>query len=147
MRPQYVADGAPSSYFIERFGLSGREREVVSGVLSGQGNNEIAWRLFISPRTVEKHLSNVYQTAGIKSRLQLFNPLRSDQLWHAGVTTERWMPHPRTGLARQPVGRVRPGEGWALTHADRRAPRLDGTRITRYNPSEYQSRRAWRVGP
>jgi DNA-binding CsgD family transcriptional regulator len=80
MRPKYVADKAPSPYFAEHFGISGRELEIVSGVLEGLSNNAIAERLFISPRTVEKHLYNIYQKAGIKNRLQLFNLLRSDAL-------------------------------------------------------------------
>jgi len=80
MRPKYVADESPSPYFVEHFGISAREREIVMGVLSGLGNNEIAARLFISPRTVEKHLSNIYQKTRIRNRLQLFNLLRSDTL-------------------------------------------------------------------
>ncbi len=80
MRPKYVEDKAPSRYFVEHFGISGRELEIVTGVLGGQSNNEIAERLFISPRTVEKHLFNIYRKAGIKNRLQLFNLLRSDAL-------------------------------------------------------------------
>lgn len=80
MRPKYVVDKAPSPYFVEHFGISGRELEIVSGVLEGLSNNAIADRLFISPRTVEKHLYNIYQKTGIKNRLQLFNLLRSDAL-------------------------------------------------------------------
>jgi len=76
-RPSYVEGGAPSEYFVERFGISGRELEVVSGVMEGLANQQIAERLFISPRTVEKHLSNIYQKAGIRTRLQLYNLLRS----------------------------------------------------------------------
>ncbi len=78
MRPKYVAGKVPSPYFAEHFGISGRELEIVTGVLEGLGNNAIAERLFISPRTVEKHLYNIYQKAGIKNRLQLYNLLRSD---------------------------------------------------------------------
>jgi DNA-binding CsgD family transcriptional regulator len=80
MRPKYVVENAPSRYFAEHFGISGRELEIVTGVLEGLSNHAIAERLFISPRTVEKHLYNVYQKAGIKNRLQLFNLLRSDAL-------------------------------------------------------------------
>jgi len=80
MRPKYVVDKAPSGYFAEHFGISGRELEIVAGVLEGLSNHAIAERLFISPRTVEKHLYNIYQKAGIKNRLQLFNLLRSDAL-------------------------------------------------------------------
>ena len=40
--------------------LSEREREVLELVAAGMANDEIAERLFLSTRTVERHLSNVY---------------------------------------------------------------------------------------
>jgi DNA-binding NarL/FixJ family response regulator len=40
--------------------LSAREREVLEPVAEGMANEQIAERLFLSTRTVERHLSNVY---------------------------------------------------------------------------------------
>jgi pimeloyl-ACP methyl ester carboxylesterase/DNA-binding CsgD family transcriptional regulator len=40
--------------------LSEREREVLEQVAAGMSNEQIAERLFLSTRTVERHLSNIY---------------------------------------------------------------------------------------
>jgi predicted ATPase/class 3 adenylate cyclase/DNA-binding CsgD family transcriptional regulator len=51
--------------------LTPAERDVVSLVSKGLGNRDIAIKLFISPRTVETHLTHVYTKLGLNSRVQL----------------------------------------------------------------------------
>jgi DNA-binding CsgD family transcriptional regulator len=51
--------------------LTPTERDVVSLVSEGLANNDIATRLFISPRTVQTHLTHVYTKLGLTSRVQL----------------------------------------------------------------------------
>jgi pimeloyl-ACP methyl ester carboxylesterase/DNA-binding CsgD family transcriptional regulator len=48
--------------------LSNRELDVLELVSAGFGNDEIASRLFISVRTVERHLSNIYVKFGVSGR-------------------------------------------------------------------------------
>jgi pimeloyl-ACP methyl ester carboxylesterase/DNA-binding CsgD family transcriptional regulator len=48
--------------------LSAREREVMTLVSRGLGNDEIADELVLSVRTVERHLSNVYVKWGLTGR-------------------------------------------------------------------------------
>ena len=47
------------------------ERDVVRLVREGLANKDIAARLFISPRTVESHLTHVYTKLALSSRVQL----------------------------------------------------------------------------
>ena len=51
--------------------LSQRERQVAQLAAEGKTAREIAERLFISKRTVETHLANVYAKLGVRSKVEL----------------------------------------------------------------------------
>jgi DNA-binding CsgD family transcriptional regulator len=51
--------------------LTPAERDVVRLVSEGLANNDIATRLFVSPRTVQTHLTHVYTKLGLSSRVHL----------------------------------------------------------------------------
>jgi predicted ATPase/DNA-binding CsgD family transcriptional regulator len=51
--------------------LTPMENDVVRLVAEGLGNKDIGARLFISPRTVQTHLTHVYAKLGLASRVQL----------------------------------------------------------------------------
>lgn len=51
--------------------LTPAELDVVRLVCEGLGNKDIAARLFVSPRTVQAHLTHVYTKLGLTSRVQL----------------------------------------------------------------------------
>jgi predicted ATPase/class 3 adenylate cyclase/DNA-binding CsgD family transcriptional regulator len=51
--------------------LTPTERDVVRLVSDGLANKDIATRLFVSPRTVQTHLTHVYTKLGLTSRVQL----------------------------------------------------------------------------
>lgn len=57
--------------------LSDREREIAELAASGLRTRQIAERLFLSPRTVETHLSRIYRKLDVSSRLALSDVLRS----------------------------------------------------------------------
>lgn len=50
------------------FGLSPRESEVLSWVVQGKSNPEIALLLDISPGTVRRHLENIFPKLGVENR-------------------------------------------------------------------------------
>ena len=48
--------------------LSAREREVLAALADGLSNMELAERLFISERTANRHLSNIFTKLGVRNR-------------------------------------------------------------------------------
>ncbi|MGZ4135863.1 MAG: response regulator [Tumebacillaceae bacterium] len=50
--------------------LSPREHEVLTALVQGLSNKEIADKLFISETTVKLHISNIFKKLGVKSRSQ-----------------------------------------------------------------------------
>ncbi len=53
---------------VHNFGLTAREREVLSLIAEGLNNSEIGRRLTISPSTVKFHLSNILQKMSVNTR-------------------------------------------------------------------------------
>jgi DNA-binding CsgD family transcriptional regulator len=51
--------------------LTPAELDVVRLVCEGLANKDIAARLFVSPKTVQAHLTHVYTKLGLSSRVQL----------------------------------------------------------------------------
>jgi DNA-binding CsgD family transcriptional regulator len=80
-----VADGARRSAVIVEpahparitpllmaaYGLTPREQDVTRRVLSGDSTAEIAAALFVSAHTVQQHLKNIFDKAGVHSRREL----------------------------------------------------------------------------
>jgi DNA-binding CsgD family transcriptional regulator len=56
---------------LEALGLTTRESEIVGWVIKGETNVAIGQALHISPKTVKKHLDNVYVKLGVRGRGRL----------------------------------------------------------------------------
>lgn len=63
--------------FFNQYGISKREKEIISLILKGKNNKEIHRELFISVHTVRNHISNIYNKLNVKNRLQLTNMVRN----------------------------------------------------------------------
>ncbi|HEV8681657.1 MAG TPA: AAA family ATPase [Actinomycetota bacterium] len=64
--------------------LTKRESEVAQLVASGATNREIAQAMFLSPKTVERHVSNVLRKVGARNRTELASRLREYPTEYAG---------------------------------------------------------------
>lgn len=76
-QPAYYTDDKLTDHCVSSLGLTSREKEIVESLLKGNTNKEISEELFISTKTVENHLSNIYQKTGVKNRTQLVNMIHS----------------------------------------------------------------------
>lgn len=55
----------------ENFGLSPREMEVVTAIVAGYSNKEIAQKLSVSEQTVKHHITNTFDKLGVSNRMEL----------------------------------------------------------------------------
>lgn len=62
-----TAADAPTQFSAE-FGLTSRESEVLAWLSKGKTNRDIAQILGLSPRTVDKHLEQIYAKLGVENR-------------------------------------------------------------------------------
>jgi ATP/maltotriose-dependent transcriptional regulator MalT len=71
-RPKPTSDGvavpAPADASEALVDLSPREREVAALIAAGNKNREIAEQLFLSEKTVESHIRNIFAKLGVSSR-------------------------------------------------------------------------------
>lgn len=62
--------------YVRRFGLSAREQDILSLIVKGMSNAEIANALYITESTVKFHAGNIFRKAGLNSRLELIADYR-----------------------------------------------------------------------
>jgi DNA-binding CsgD family transcriptional regulator len=74
--PPYTQAGTLTRYFIKRYELTGREAEIIPLLAEGVPSKEIGEKFFISAKTVDNHVYNIYRKLGIRNRVQLYRLLR-----------------------------------------------------------------------
>jgi DNA-binding CsgD family transcriptional regulator len=62
---------------LRALGITSRELDVLRLVTDGLSNREIAQRLFLSPKTVERHMANLFNRTGVNTRRTLADFARS----------------------------------------------------------------------
>ena len=56
---------------LRALGVTSREVDVLKLVVAGRSTKEIAAALFLSPKTVERHLTNLFDRIGVRNRKEL----------------------------------------------------------------------------
>lgn len=74
------------------YGLTRRELDIITKIVSGRSNKEVGEEFAISERTVKHHLTNIFGKVGVTSRLQL-----------ALFAVSHHLNHPATDLVLQPL--------------------------------------------
>lgn len=64
-------------HVISNLGISPREQEVMSLLITGKSYQQIADELFISLPTVKTHVSNIYRKVGVRNKIELINQLKA----------------------------------------------------------------------
>lgn len=76
VHPTNVVDKNSRDLFIEKFGISKREAQIVDEIVKGKTNKQISELLFISLQTVKDHTHNIFLKTEVKNRIQLANLIR-----------------------------------------------------------------------
>jgi DNA-binding CsgD family transcriptional regulator len=63
--------------FIDQYGISPRECEIISMIIRGYSNRKIGETLFISAMTVKNHIYHIYRKTGAGNKVQLLNTINS----------------------------------------------------------------------
>lgn len=79
--------------------LTAQERQVARAVAQGGSNREVAAALFLSPRTVEHHLSSAFRKLGVRSRTALAHSLTSQARDAQESPDDAGPPDPETAWA------------------------------------------------
>jgi two-component system, NarL family, nitrate/nitrite response regulator NarL len=66
-----LVDSSSAASRQKRYGLTPRELDIISAVVAGYANKEIAEHFKISEDTVKHHLSNIFDKLGVSTRLEL----------------------------------------------------------------------------
>lgn len=77
--PSFIADNKLTDYFKQEYDITEKQSEIIELIIEGVTYKQIAERLFISPKTVDNHIQNIYKKLNVNSKMQLSNFVRSNE--------------------------------------------------------------------
>ncbi len=72
---------------IQKYNLTNRELEIIRLIFSGDNNQDISNRIFVSSNTVKKHIQNIFRKLDVNSRTQLINTLLENNFKPKRIST------------------------------------------------------------
>ena len=76
--PLYLNDDKLTDYFKKKYDITEKQSDIIELILKGHTYKQIAEELFISPKTVDNHIQNIYKKLHVSSKIQLSNFIRSN---------------------------------------------------------------------
>jgi DNA-binding CsgD family transcriptional regulator len=77
--PAFMENNQLTEYFICKYGITRKEVEIIELLLNGCTYARIAEKLYITNKTVDNHIQNIYKKLKVTSKIQLFNLVRSNE--------------------------------------------------------------------
>lgn len=77
--PAFLDNNKLTDYFKQKYDITEKQGEIIELILEGITYKQIAEKLFISPKTVDNHIQNIYKKLNINNKIQLTNFVRSNE--------------------------------------------------------------------
>lgn len=77
--PSFIANNKLTDYFKQKYDITEKQSEIIELIIEGVTYKQIAEKLFISPKTVDNHVQNIYKKLNVSTKMQLSNFVRSNE--------------------------------------------------------------------
>ncbi len=77
--PAFIENNKLTGFFIQKYGITEKESEVIELLVAGNTYKQVAEKLFIANKTVDNHVQNIYKKLEVTSKIQLANLVRSKE--------------------------------------------------------------------
>ena len=75
--PDYIENDRLTSFFINKYSITVQETNIIELLLIGLTYKQIADKLYISGKTVDNHVQNIYKKLHVTNKIQLYNLVHS----------------------------------------------------------------------
>ncbi|MBU3200338.1 LuxR C-terminal-related transcriptional regulator [Clostridium estertheticum] len=77
--PSFIANNKLTDYFKQKYDITEKQSEIIELIIKGLTYKQIAEKLFISSKTVDNHVQNIYKKLNVNSKMQLSYFVRSNE--------------------------------------------------------------------